>query len=352
MLNGSEPIGSLNVDANIERGLDFLRRSQLPSGEFKVYMSSDLTPEKECVVDSSPFPTALIAYSLGFTASPVAKAMLDQVARFFLAEMEGPGLWRYWTRGHQYHSIIPPDLDDVACVSQVLRRQDVAFPANLKLILLNRNRQGLFYTWITPRWPLPLNLASWQIALRQWLRPIRFYYFWKLNESERHDIDCVVNANVLLYLGERAETLPVIDYLIEIVRNRKETCCDKWHLNGYTFYYTVSRNFFAGTQAFAVVRDELIERIVAGANDDGSIGATVLETALAVCALHNLKCSPPELKRAILFLLEAQRTTGEWPRAVMYYGGPKRYYGWGSEELTTGFCLEALLRLRETDSPG
>jgi hypothetical protein len=28
----------------------------------------------------------------------------------------------------------------------------------------------------------------------------------------------------------------------------------------------------------------------------------------------------------------------------MYYGGPKKYYGWGSEELTTGFCIEALGR--------
>ncbi len=35
---------------------------------------------------------------------------------------------------------------------------------------------------------------------------------------------------------------------------------------------------------------------------------------------------------------------GSWPRAALYYSGPKKLYGWGSEELITGFCLEALLR--------
>jgi len=35
-------------------------------------------------------------------------------------------------------------------------------------------------------------------------------------------------------------------------------------------------------------------------------------------------------------------------RRDLYYSGPKRLYGWGSEELVTGFCLEALLHYRLT----
>ena len=35
---------------------------------------------------------------------------------------------------------------------------------------------------------------------------------------------------------------------------------------------------------------------------------------------------------------------GHWPRWLLYYGGPKLLLGWGSEEMTTGFCLEALAR--------
>jgi hypothetical protein len=348
MLNGNEQIGLSDLDASIERGLEFLHRSQLPTGEFKVYMSTDHTLDKDSVTDSSPFPTALIAYSLGFSDSEKAKSMLDKAMRFFLAEMEGTGLWRYWTKSHEFHATIPPDLDDIACVSAVLRRHSVAFPQNLKLVLANRNRQGLFYTWMTPRWPLPLNFAYWQVVLRQWLNPVRLYYFWKLNESAPNDVDCVVNANVLFYVGASDETQAVIDYLIDVVRRREEDCCDKWHLNRFTFYYTVSRNFHAGIQAFAAVRDDAVRNIAEAVNENGSIGENALDTALAICAVHNWKSSQPALVRAIRFLIDTQRTTGEWPKSVLYYGGPKKYYGWGSEELTTGFCLEALLRFRET----
>jgi len=39
-----------------------------------------------------------------------------------------------------------------------------------------------------------------------------------------------------------------------------------------------------------------------------------------------------------------------WARAAISYSGPKKLYAWGSEELITGFCLEALLHYRLTSS--
>ncbi|HEX8282929.1 MAG TPA: hypothetical protein VF588_06220 [Pyrinomonadaceae bacterium] len=338
------------LDEGIRRGLDFLRREQLPTGEFRCLMSTDNSMERDCVEDSSPFPTALIAYSLGFAGEDVAGGMLEKCVGFFLAEMEGPGLWRYWTKRHRYHSIIPFDLDDVACVSLVLRRRGVAFPSNERLVFANRSAAGLFYTWMTPRWPMPALASYWRVVLRQWLKPVKSYYFWKLNESERGDVDCVVNANVLFYVGGGAATRAVVDYLIEVFRRGEEGCCDKWHLNPFTFQYVVSRNFEAGVSALGPIRDEAVARIVAAARPDGSIGDNPLETALAACALMSWGVAPAELERAVGFLLGAQREGGDWPRAALYYGGPKKYYGWGSEEMTTGFCLEALMRFRAAAS--
>lgn len=338
------------LEGCVARGLEFLRRSQLPSGEFKAYMAREGRMDENAVADSSPFPTALIAYSLGFAEADEAGPMLDHAARFFLAEMEGPGLWRYWTKRHEHHSTIPPDLDDIACVSYVLRRRGVGFPANRALIFASRNPQGLFYTWMTARRTMPLKLDYLRVVLGQWANPLKLYYFWKLNESEPDDVDCVVNANVLLYVGACEETRAVVDYLLEVVRARREDCCDKWHLNRFTFYYVLARNFEAGVEAFASVREEIIKRITSAANTNGRIGDNVLDTALAVCALLAWKSSPPELERAVSHLLNEQRAGGEWPSLVLYYGGPKKYYGWGSEELTTGFCLEALLRYRRACS--
>lgn len=350
MPSGSEETNANDLDARIGRGLEFLRRSQLPSGEFKVSMSPDLNLERDCVFDSSPFPTALIAYALGFADPTAVSDILEKALRFLLSEMEGPGLWRYWTKRHQSHSTIPPDLDDTACASFVLRRHNVPFPRNLKLILANRTREGIFYTWLTARWPLPPFLSYWRVVLRQWLHPVKLYYFWKLLEPTRHDVDCVVNANVLFYLGEDRDTGPVVDYLIDVFQRGEEWRCDGWYSNRFMFYYAISRNFHAGVAAFGEVRDESISRIVAAAKPNGSIGDSVLNTALATCALLSWRSSPPEMEHAVRFLLAEQRADGSWPRAALYYSGPKKLYGWGSEELITGFCLEALLHYRLTRS--
>lgn len=347
MSNVNEQIDLNELSSGIERGLEFIRRRQLPTGEFEVLAWHDLTRANESVVDSSPFSTALIAYSLSFSDSEKAREVIGRASQFLLAEMEDGGLWRYWTKKHHYHRLLPPDLDDTACASIALRQNGIAFPSNINLISLNRDRRGLFYTWMTPRWPLPPNAAYLRVVLRELLDPLKFYGFWKYSEPSRDDIDGVVNANVLFYLGESDRTRPVIDYLIEIMRERKEGECDKWYWNRFSFYYAISRNFHAGIQAFAAARDEVVARIVEASNDDGRIGANALDTALAVCALQNWGSTPPALARAVRFLLGAQGANGEWPAIVFYYGGPRRRNGWGSEELTTGLCLEALLRARQ-----
>ena len=334
------------LGAGIARGLEFLRRSQMPSGEFKVYMSPDLSLARDCVFDSSPFPAALIAYALGFADTEEAGDVLDKALRFLLSEMEGPGLWRYWTKRHPGHSTIPPDLDDISCASYVLRRHDLPFPPNLELVLANRTPEGRFYTWMTARWPLPPVPSFRRVVLSQWLHPFRLYRFWKL-EPTRHDVDGVVNANVLFYLGEAPETKPAVDYLIDILRRGEEDACDGWYANRFMFYYALSRNFDAGVAALEEVRGESVARIVGAAKPDGSIGGGILNTALSVCALLSWRSSPPELDGAVRFLLARQREDGAWARASVYYSGPKKIYGWGSEELVTGFCMEALLRYRD-----
>jgi len=157
-----------------------------------------------------------------------------------------------------------------------------------------------------------------------------------------------VNANVLFYVGELPETRPVVDYLIDIRRRDAEDSCDGWYANHFMFYYAVSRNFHAGVSALGAVRDESVARIIGAAKPDGSVGDSVLNTALAACALLYWRSAPPELERAIRFLMTEQRADGSWLRASLYYSGPKKLYGWGSEELVTGFCLEALLHYRLT----
>jgi hypothetical protein len=102
-----------------------------------------------------------------------------------------------------------------------------------------------------------------------------------------------------------------------------------------------------------VVGDSIIERIRSYAHPDGVIGNHILHTALAACALMDWQDRNNHanvLDAAILAILRAQDSSGGWKKCPFYYSGPSKKLAWGSEELTTGFCLEALSRYRSLQS--
>jgi hypothetical protein len=153
----------------------------------------------------------------------------------------------------------------------------------------------------------------------------------------------VVNANVLFYVGDGRVARPVAKYLVDLMRRRIEGCCDGWYGNDFPFYYSVARCIARGISGLAQLSDEIEARIGAAQREQGNVGPGVLETALAACALHYLERRSATLTRACEFLLSSQGEDGGWEIAPLYHGGPPGELRWGSAELTTGFCLEALL---------
>jgi hypothetical protein len=331
------------LPAAIDRALNFLNRDQLPTGRFPVYCTLDIPPKPTDFPDESPFLTTHIVYSLCYSRSEKAKNMIHRALRFFQQDMEWPGTWRHWIKGHKFHWFSPPDLDDIACISYLLRKYGVKFPDNKPLILLCRNREGLFYTWLIPRLIPTLNWVYWWTTLND-LNANRIYFFWKKTWARRPDIDSVVNANVLLYLGQSKETAAVIDYLIQVVREGKEASTDKWYQNQIPLYYAISRNYDAGVKALGAIRDETISRLESSAEPNGCIAGNVLSTAIACCTFLNFGCHSAALHAGLNYLLSAQNPDGSWESVRFYYGGPRRHWGWGSSALTTGFCVEALER--------
>ncbi|MEA2141963.1 MAG: hypothetical protein QOI64_393 [Solirubrobacteraceae bacterium] len=329
-----------DVAGAVERGLAFLAESQLPSGQFSTYVGTDL--RSNGTFESSPFTTALVVHSISGSSAPGTRQMIDRALDYLSAEMEPGGAWRYWASDHGGHEVIPADLDDIACASQVLRRYGRSIPANRRLVLANRDRRGRFYTWIAPRYaPPPLSPAFWRVARRQ----TGARDFFKDNEISGRDVSCVVNANVLFYLGDGRAARPVVKYLIEVMRRRAERSSDSWYESAFPFYYSVARCIAAGITGLAGLSGEITERIGVAQREQGCLGEGSLETALAAGALHYLGQCSPTLIRACDFLLGAQAEDGSWPAEPLYHGGPPRELRWGSAELTTGFCVEALLPL-------
>jgi len=300
----------------VAKGSDFLDQNQLYSGEFRSYVSKDEAMESVASVDSCTFVTSCILCSLSFVDDPGLTAMKHAAFKFLIEEMKPPGVWKYFSQ--RYPILIDPDLDDTALASFVLRdlHPHIQAGRNLDIILGHRNSDGLFFTWMK-------------------------------DANETNDVDAVVNANVLLYLGETEETRVVSDYLNAIITDHRESETYYYYLDDLALHHAVSRAYFNGVKSLEAVKDSIISRTAARQRGDGSFGNELL-TALALCSLFNYSCDDMILvERGIDHLMDSQRGNGAWPRRA-YYAGPLPsgpYEAWyGSEELTTAFCLEALTR--------
>ena len=314
------------IEQALARAIAFLERTQLPSGEFRVY--AERPGHRE--IDPSIFPTAVAAHAISF--APAAQAMRERAVDYLASEMDPRGLWKHWPRSHPHHRELPPDLDDTSCASDALRRSGRSFPENRALLLANRNRRGLFRTW--------------KLMAAELRHPIVLLGFFRMTSAKPFDVDAVVNANVLHYLGHSVDTQPVVDHLLAVLRAGNESVCDKWYENPFAIWYFFSRALHRVAPGAGTIIMERVKRTTA---------RSALDHALAACTLHYWGHRPD-----VDALLAAQLPSGAWPAAALYHGGRKRTGpasfapphpdtpSWGSEELTTAFCIEALARMQET----
>jgi hypothetical protein len=292
---------------SVRRGLKFLHDHQLPYGEFRTYASPSMNM-RVTSFDSSVFVTTFVLYSIARINCPRRTTMTKKAISFLTEEMSGPGLFQYYTSKNT--NSIGFDLDDTACASVALQQSHplVAGGRNIEYFLENRNEAGLFYTWVGDTAP-------------------------------ENDIDSVVNANVVFYLGDRDETRSTCRYLIDTIESGREGDSYRYYLNDMNLYYAVSRAYAHGTSSLGWAREAIIERTLQLGKDDGSFGDELV-TACAVCSLANFGYDGvTRLRHAARYLEERQSVNGSWRRVAMFCQ-QGRYYG--SEELTTALCLEAL----------
>ena len=312
-----------SLNQSISKAVDMLYQTQLSSGGFPNYISSDKGMEKECKFDSCVFSSTIIGYCLMFSKDEKVLRMIQKIGGFLIREMIYPGIWCYWSS--ESGSTITPDMDDTCCASFLLRksRPYLLIDENIMFLLRNRNDEGLFYTWLNP---LP-------------------------DHVEKNDIDSVVNGNVILYLGEREETKKVINFLNRIVLEDREKDTYWYYLNNLALYYMMSRAYFNGVTSLHQSADSIIHKVTSMQHQNGSFGDE-LNTALAVSTLMNYRFDDSLiLRKGIEFLLDTQTETGMWKRRAFYAGPqyPKPHSVWfGGEALTTALCFEALLRFEGT----
>ena len=297
------------VDAAVSRAIAFLAGRQTPHGEFRTCCSKDRNLDHDPSFDSSPYSTTYMLYSLGFARDARIEDLTGRAISFLAQEMESPGVWRYYSS--RCAKVLPPDLDDTACAAFALRHchDEIQMGFHLPVILANRDENGRFKTFLT---------------------------------DGQNNVDAGVNANVLFYLGEREETRAACDYLCQVVMQGQEKRDLLYWVDDLSSYYVLSRAFFQGITGLGCCRDRVLHNISARQQEDGSFGDE-LATALAIASLINFGGGQrQDLARAAGTLLARQRQDGSWPGRTFYIDFAGGFYG--SEELTTAFAVEALVR--------
>jgi hypothetical protein len=336
---------------SIERAVAFLRRRQLPHGEFATMLGADRALSSP-VFDSSPFGTTIVISALAQLGRTDAGDMIARAAAFVRSEMEFGGVWRYHSPRQHKHARLPPDLDDTACASHALRLAGSPVPRNDWAFLANRDAAGRFRTWILPsrenRWDARFAFARSLGFVQARVRgsrvpaPASEDPRFRVMQIDRDDVDPVVNANVVLHLCERDETRPAIDFVVGAVL-ADATPFSIYYQDPLALYHAAARAYRHGATALGVLRRPILERIARRTSPVGAL--TPLQAALAASAVLAFAPDEPLGGELLRVVRSTQRDDGGWD-AYAYY------CVWGSEELTTAFCLEALAHAKTACATG
>ncbi len=316
---------------------------QLPHGEFPTLLGANRTMANP-VFDSSPFITSFVVYALSQIERSLVDDVVSKAAAFLVSEMEWGGVWRYWSSRQFKHTRLPPDLDDTACISFALESAGDHPLNNAWAFRANRDAAGRFKTWLFPTWanwrepwfPIARAVGFCQARLRSRRVPApqdedpRF----RVMHIDRDDVDPVVNANVLLYLGERPETLAAVEFVIASMLD-ESAARSSYYEDPLALCYAVARAFRHSSPRLGVVRERVVSRVREGAAAVNRLNP--LQAALAVSALQAFDQESALAAELLASIRDTQRDDGGWD-AYPFYNV------WGSEALTTALCLEAWAR--------
>lgn len=335
------------IDSAIQKGINFLYDHQLANGEFMLYISGDDEMQGWNSLESSNFAAVLIGSCLlALKDNKKVDEILNKTAEFLKHQIGIGGSWNHYTKIHLFRDLNCQDVDDTACIAKFLKEMNYSFPEEKtrNILLNNRRKDGLFYTWITFRFNWSLNKHYWYLIAKQLKHPFKNIPFW-IRFS--YTIDAVVNANVLYYLDNQLEGKPIIQYLNKTIENESENKCDTWYPEPCAVYYFISRNYSAGIKSLKKNQPFIIERIRILFQKEEPTANSALYSAMALSTLLNFDCNDYDLVNKLAHnIINKQNENGCWSRRILYTAGPVLDAGYGSEELTTGFCLEALKKYK------
>jgi hypothetical protein len=185
---------------------------------------------------------------------------------------------------------------------------------------------------------------------------------WLPRRGTPQDVDLVVNANVLTFLGRYGrldaagvdEAIALINRGTQERRHHRIEDVSQYYPDTLLYHYVVSRAYADGgvldlAPAVEILADELEEEAIA--LPDGTVfwarGHPWLNTAFAVITLLNAGRDGPLVDGGAAYLRRAQDPVlGNWPPAPFFLGTTTRgaVAVWEGSAASTAVALEALMR--------
>ncbi len=307
---------------SIRRGLVFLESTVDEQWAWHCIRFNVAKPDIPRHFERPPFVSALCVLALQSSDEARAKAMCAATRAYLVNTIEYPGLWRYYRH-------LPQDLDSSSLCSLVIGTHPwILLGRNVPQMLANRDEEGRFMTWM---------LAEDQPDV---VSPFRV------------EADPVVNANVIAYLGDHAETRDAQRWLEALITEGSLEGSSKWYPDTIAIYYATTRAMICARPALDSLRPILADRILGLRDGNGAFG-NILQTAQAVSALYNIGgLESIDAKREVERFIGSQREDGSWPELLAFGDQTLKWgtfgqIGHGSEAVTSAFCIEALERLAE-----
>jgi hypothetical protein len=322
------------LEARLEEVLLRLVSLQKESGEFQTKELYPLDFPEQGWIDGipSPFITSSALLSLMEIKKPQGKIIMENGLGFINSRREHQ-LWRFWDNKLAQNKV-PLDADDTALCSFLVEHVAGKTPSNKKLLLANRNSDGFFLTWFLPRIGFitnPLFLlqlykdqkGSANTVAQQMLAP--------------DDYELSIIANVLLYMGQNAETQKNVDFVIDTMLQERPYECHFYDEPVFTWYH-ISRAYKYSVKDFGRLKDVFLKFAklrIASLNPDNDLPlATVLAN---VCHNFGFWEGAGDL-REMLDRADIQKLDKPYP----YFTSKNRRYRAGAAGLTLAWYAEYL----------
>lgn len=327
---------SLSLISTIQ---NYLRSSQLPSGEFPSLEYYEPERGNEWYADvPSPFIHANVLLSLLSAGWDREDEVIQKSLHFIKSQREEPGIWRYWPFGTG-KGFVPADNDDLSLCSHLL-----GFEGSRDLMLGSIKKDGYVYTWVLPRLSFLSNFRRYGLLYKE--HKISQILLKKLDPHVHGDHETGVTANTYLCLGSGQETKAGIKAFVEKIKSGEQIF--EYYSNSLVVDYFVIRAYTAGVAELSETFPTIINRVLAKQKGDGTFG-TPMEDALALNILLVTDGLPKGKLKPVVDRLSQIAEQNAWLPEVFYHG-KKRDRCWGSPALVAAFALEGLVRMETNKS--